>query len=243
MNQRYDDPTAHRIDEPDPAGDDRRARSRAALHADGFRFSEALPTTHHRAGIGGEVRPVEEIARRLMAVHALNLWVLARDMPDERVLGYIDRNELRRAMSADEHAMLTDREVAAQQHGHRMGWSQENMWSLAWALGFDVTPTPTSPLIDDAVVGPMLDFLPSTDGTLDAFLQRVTPRREAEILDREDLFYCAHNAVRSAQVGDPSTVPEGFHPVMNGGAVHERRHALTWMISPGIAWEDTDLST
>lgn len=38
-------------------------------------------------------------------------------------------------------------------------------------------------------------------------------------------FYCAHNAVRSAQLGR-ATVPAGFDTVTHGGTVHERRHAL-----------------
>lgn len=242
MNQR-DDPTTHRGDEADPDGEARRERSRAALQPAGFRFAESLPTTHHRAGIGGELRPIEDIARRLMALHALNLWVLAGNVPDAQLLAYVERNELRTAMSRDEVAMLSGRDAAARERGDRMGWTQENMWVLAWALGFGKKPEATSPLIDDDVVGPMLQFLPQIDGALDAFVRATSPRSEAEILDMEDRFYCAHNSARSAQLGDPSTVPEGFHPIMNGGAIHERRHALTWMISPGVSWEDTDLST
>jgi hypothetical protein len=55
-------------------------------------------------------------------------------------------------------------------------------------------------------------------------------------------FYCAHNAVRSARPGG-RTVPDGFHPVMHGGAVHERRHSLSWCVAAGVTWDDTDLST
>ena len=35
----------------------------------------------------------------------------------------------------------------------------------------------------------------------------------------------------------------GFDPMGNGGVIHERRHSLTWMLSKGINWEETDLST
>ena len=48
--------------------------------------------------------------------------------------------------------------------------------------------------------------------------------------------------MRSAQLGS-DTVPEGFHPVGDGGTVHERRHALTWILSAGVDWDETDLST
>lgn len=75
-----------------------------------------------------------------------------------------------------------------------------------------------------------------------ARVARCTPRKDAEVDALEDLFYCAHNAVRSAQLGH-DTVPPGFHAVVDGGVVHERRHALPWALSLGVAWDDTDLST
>lgn len=62
------------------------------------------------------------------------------------------------------------------------------------------------------------------------------------VLKKEDLFYCLHNAVRSAQLGR-KTVPLNFDPIMNGGVIHERRHSLTWMVSKDIDWDETDLST
>jgi len=63
-----------------------------------------------------------------------------------------------------------------------------------------------------------------------------------QLKQKEDLFYCLHNAVRSAQLGS-KTVPDGFDPIGNGGVIHERRHSLTWMLSKDISWEDTELST
>lgn len=97
-------------------------------------------------------------------------------------------------------------------------------------------------MIDRVTIRALFDFLPSLDHTIDAFLAGCTPRPDGDVDALEDLFYCAHNAVRSAQLGQ-DTVPPGFHPVADGGVVHERRHALTWTLSPGVAWSDTDLST
>jgi hypothetical protein len=45
----------------------------------------------------------------------------------------------------------------------------------------------------------------------------------------------------AAQLGG-DTVPAGFHPIGGTGVVHERRHALTWLLSRD-AWDETDLST
>ena len=40
---------------------------------------------------------------------------------------------------------------------------------------------------------------------------------------------------RSAQLGAP-TAPKGFDPVVGTGVIHERRHSLTWAISPDVSW-------
>jgi len=116
------------------------------------------------------------------------------------------------------------------------------MWPLAWALGFALVPDVGGAMIDGDVIRALGEFLPNFDQSTDDLLARARPRSAAEVCDLEDLFYCAHNAVRSAQLGH-DTVPRGFDPTVQGGVVHERRHALTWMISPGVDWDDTDLST
>lgn len=238
------DPTQHRTGEPDPSGLARRERTRAELNAQGFQFSSALPTTLHRAGIGAALRPQEEIAQRLLALQALNLWVFAQQQPDQTVLDYVAQNELGRGLTSDEQAILsTPRSAAFERYAGRMGWTQENMWPLAWILGFEMKPTPFHGLIDDAVVGPMIGAMPALDGSLQAFLEQAQTRSDDDVLDLEDLFYAAHNSARAAQIGHPGAVPPGFDPARNGGAIHERRHGLTWAVSPGIAWPDTDLSS
>ena len=120
----------------------------------------------------------------------------------------------------------------------------ENMWPLAWALGFELAPTPSHGMVGGEVMGPLFrEFLPDMKGDLTSFVGKLQMRTREAVVELEDEFYCAHNAVRSAQQGDTSAVPEGFHPVSEGGVVHERRHSLTWILSPTIDWEITDLST
>ena len=110
-------------------------------------------------------------------------------------------------------------------------------------MGFDPEPDLAASQIGEAVTGRMfLEFLPGLDATAADLLAKATPRPGDQVIATEYRFYCAHNAVRSARLGG-DTVPEGFHPVLHGGAVHGRRHALTWCLSPGETWDDTDLST
>ena len=107
------------------------------------------------------------------------------------------------------------------------------MWALAWVLGYEHTLPLRGMLEGDLARDLVFQFCPKTNKKA---------RGLAEILAQEDLFYCAHNAVRSAQLGG-QTVPPGYDPLLDGRAVQERRHGLTWCLSPGVKWEDTDLST
>lgn len=88
----------------------------------------------------------------------------------------------------------------------------------------------------------MLGWLPNNVSECRELESKIQPRDANEVHQLEDLFYCAHNAVRSAQLGS-DTVPPDFHPVYDGGCIHERRHSLTWALSPDIDWKETDLST
>ena len=133
---------------------------------------------------------------------------------------------------------------AKEKHGDTIGWRMENLWPLAWVLGFSQEPSFSGELVGESVMKPLIDdFLPRWDSDPEAWIRQAKPRPTADIVALEDLFYCAHNAARSAQLGRAGVAPLGFDPIMNAGAIHERRHSLTWVLSPGIAWDDTDLST
>ena len=181
-----------------------------------------------------------------MALDALFTWVafLEKDVPSERVEGYIGRNGLRDWLTEEEGEIVSlPRAEARESHVDDIGWKLENMWALAWVLGFGPEPTLDSSLVGEDVTRPMIfEFLPGLDGTVEGFATKVSPRPVADVSAMEYRFYCAHNAVRSAQLGS-RTVPDGFHPVLHGGAIHERRHSLTWCLARDTAWEDTDLST
>jgi hypothetical protein len=115
--------------------------------------------------------------------------------------------------------------------------------ALAWIVGFEKAPGLDASQISDEVIESMFfDFLPAWDGNAADFSASARLRPTSEVMYMEYKFYCAHNAVRSAQMGG-ATVPAGFDSVAHGGAVHERRHALTWALAQDDDWDDTDLST
>lgn len=219
-----------------------RTRVFADLEALGFRPAPSLPLPD----VDQPTRPPAEIAARLMALDALFTWTAFPEAAAaaERVRSYIDRNGLLGWLTEEEQAVVASpRGEARRSHAHSIGWKLENMWPLAWALGFGPEPGLDASQIGDEIAGPLFrDFLPGLDGTVAGLLAKAAPRGAEEVVGLEYRFYCAHNAVRSAQLGG-RTAPDGFHPIIHGGVVHERRHSLTWCVSPGVAWDDTDLST
>ncbi len=214
----------------------------ADLNALGFRPATSLPNPDTTQ----QLRPAAEIAARLMALDALFTWVA---FPEEvaktdRLTAYIDRNGLRDWLADQESPMVAlPRAKARKKHGDTIGWRLENMWALAWVLGFDPEPDLAAAQVGESVTRPLIyEFLPGLGAAVADLLEKTRIRPTADVIALEYRFYCAHNAVRNAQLGRDG-VPPGFHPVVHGGAVHERRHSLTWCLSPGTVWDDTDLST
>lgn len=208
----------------------------------GFRPANSLPLPDQHSDVCAPYR----LCTRLMALHAVFAWAAAPERVFESALlqAYIERNNLRASMTESELTVIDlPRDEAQAQHAGTVGWKLENMWALAWTIGFDEVPSLDSGQIPDAITQAMLfHFLPGMDGNAVDFAARVAVRPLREIVYMEYKFYCAHNAVRSAQMGG-TTVPAGFDPIAHGGAVHERRHSLTWSLAPGVDWDETDLST
>lgn len=212
------------------------------LNARGFRPAEWLPLRE----MNSQLRSTEEIAQRLMGLASVFTWVSAPAdaVTSETVQDFIQKNRLQPSLTPEDIEILsTPRAEAQQQHADSVGWRLENMWPLAWVLGFDPEPT-----IEAAQINPdtsraiLFELLAGLTRDLNELLAQATPRSVEDVVRLEDRFYCAHNAVREAQLGE-ETVPSDFHPVVHGGTVHERRHSLTWCLSPGTSWDETDLST
>ncbi len=97
-------------------------------------------------------------------------------------------------------------------------------------------------MIDEEITD-LLAFLPTFEETVSNWVEKKNKRELHEVEELEDYHYCLHNAIRSALYSGADSIPEEFDPVTNGGVIHERRHSLTWMLSAGTKWDDTDLST
>ena len=193
---------------------------------------------------GGTLRPAEEIATRYCCHFAVFAWGSAPADLAPLIGKFIEENCLREEMTAEEQKILSlSKTDAAEEHAGTVGWRLENMWSLAWILGFAPEPSAITGQLPEEISGGLLgQFLPNFDTTVESIVAASKMQDVEEVIRLEDLFYLAHNAVRGGQLDQP-TVPPGFDPIADGGAIHERRHSLTWALSPGVSWSETDLST
>lgn len=217
---------------------ERRERHYFELAQRGFIAARWLPIDESEP----QLRPHGEIVQRVNALNALFHWVSVSGASTSLIHSFVEQNHLRDGLCADERMIFElPRERAQAEHLSTIGWRLENMWPLSWVLGFVHPPLfYLGQLPGEVVQAMVLQFLPSLDSRVEMPVDNMqSPERVAAL---EDLFYCAHNAVVSAQLGS-ETLPPHFHPVRDGGAIHERRHALKWCLSPGRAWDEISLDT
>ncbi len=222
----------------------------AYLNKNGFKPATWMPLPSEPGTIGedgfggGTLRPTSEIASRYCCHCAVFAWGSAPPAFESAIAKFIADNRLSDHMTADENKILgLSKAAATDEHAGAVGWRLENMWSLAWILGLAPEPSAITGQLSEEISGGMLDdFLPGFEVTVESIVESSNLQGVEEVIRVEDLFYLSHNAIRSGQLGE-SAVPADFDPIGDGGAIHERRHSLTWALSPGTSWNDTDLST
>jgi hypothetical protein len=224
----------------------------AFLNAQGFKPATWMPLpcavgsqSEETGFAGGTLRPEIDIANRLLCHCAVFAWGSAPPIFEERVKNFIRANGLLEMMTKDELMIVeTSKAAAVDRYAHVVGWRLENMWSLAWILGLAEEPSATTGQLPEEISGALMSlFLPEFTLTADSLVVKRKTQPIEKIVQTEDLFYLAHNAVRGGQTGHLEQLPEGFDPIGDGGAIHERRHSLTWALAPNTDWEETDLST
>jgi len=224
---------------PIPTVDPVRRCSLALADALGLPVSPGLPIRGP-----GTVRPVQEIALRVVALKTLVTFVLAPPtvVANTAIQAIAERLRLRRWLAEDERTILT-RPRAQVQDSERdhIGWKLENLAALCWCLGCDgVLDEAIAPLDGDASVTVFTRQTPALDDA-ERWLAAAALRPLAEIAAREDAYYCLHHAARTCDLA--SSWPGGLESAVHGRVIQERRWALTWALSPGVAWADTDQST
>ena len=200
----------------------------------GLVAADWMPTADQR--LTNELRPKAEVIKKMMATYITSAWVCAPPeiVSNEEIKNYLATNQLKRSAFSDkESAWMQTKRAEVSQFAGQAGWLTENLWSFAWLLGASGIPTPNigSDQTTDNVMEPVCgEFLSGLDKTFDQLMTETKLRRLESVIALEDLMYCAHNSVRVIDIP-------------HGGLIHERRQPLTWVLSPGVRWDETDVST
>lgn len=224
-----------------------RSANIARLRAMGFSPVGWLPLREHRA----IVRPNEEIARRAVALAAMAMWITSSetDAPSAEILAHVARGGLRGALNGDLDRSGLDPDEAALLDAPRASAAKDDpVWDavamLGWALGLEYEPTADGAPLEEHARDEARRWL-YRGGDVHPSMLTARVRSADEIVPLEDLFACAHQSSRLVQLGfaPPDGEPMRAPRRADHLRIEVRRHALTWILSPGVAWQEVDLGS
>jgi hypothetical protein len=208
----------------------RKERSEQILRAERVPILASLPTIETADECVR--RPVEEIARRLMALMLVS--AKGKGVPAETIDDLIVRYGMRGHFSPEEQAYI-ENPSASERDRIQFSWRCEAAWPLLWALGYVENLGRPSQTWDGDLAEEVVDSRSFQEVCDDALLRSMDT-----ILDEADLIYRYHWAVRDAQIAG-ADAPAG----LNAGVVVERHRALNWLIGYGdnAEWDDVTTDT
>jgi hypothetical protein len=182
-----------------------------------------VPINEHLPLIESEeettLRSVEDVHRRLVALWAVVGKALLGT--ESRFARYIVEHQMEPWLSNVERQFILDSQPA-KRDGIHFSWQLEALFFVAWCAGLveaDEVPT------HESSVQSILDLFPQNDEPPDRLQAAIAIRPKSDILDRADLLYRLHWAVRNAQLTGSSGPSE-----VNGGVVQEWHRAVNWMV-------------
>jgi Domain of unknown function (DUF4272) len=208
---------------------DRKLRSERILQAEGVPFFAALPVIETTAE--ALKRSKEEVALRALCL--LLVAAKGEGLEQELVERVLEFHELRPHLTRKELAFVLDNSPS--QHDRiQFTWRHEAAWTLLWALGFVAQLGKPAQICDVEFAARTM-----TERTTSQFIEDSELRPIADILDRADLIYRYHWAVRNARTKGQQ-VPAALDP----GVTEERHYALNWLIGYGQqTWDHVTTDT
>jgi hypothetical protein len=196
----------------------RKANSESKLRALSVPVNDHLPVIEAEDEV--ELRSRDEVLRRLVA-----LWAVV----DKAYLGsesqstdYIVTHEMQSWLSHVELSFLLDEQPNEQDCIH-FSWQLEALYFVAWCAGLIESSEVPS---DQSSVKEILDLFPVGLERPDRLCEAIRIREKSEVLDRADLLYRLHWAVREAEL-----TGAGELDGVDGGVVQEWHRAVNWMIN------------
>jgi len=195
----------------------RRARTEELLREHGIPVNPHLPMIED--GADASLRSEEEVWGRLMALWGVvGAAMLRRNAFFKEYFSPLARRTL---LTADEATFLFE-DTPKEEDLIRFSWRLEAMMFLAWCAGLVDDPGLPS---DQSSAEAILPLYPHDGGDALMLRDAIRLRDKETILDKADLLYRLHWAVRDAHLNGREP-PPGLNP----GVVLEWHHAVNWMI-------------
>lgn len=208
---------------------ERKARSEQILAGAGIGVNPALPTIEASEDV--EIRHADEVAPRALCLVLLS--AKGAGMPNEVISSLVDIHGAEPFFTPAERAFY-ESAGPSEEDMVAFSWAAEAARPLFWALGFlGELGLPN----EESTADDLVDLI--EEHRLEGLISRARMRRAGEILDRADLIYRCHWAVRQAELdGNPHACP------LNPSVTMERHRALNWLIgSQGQEWDDVSTDT
>lgn len=187
-----------------------------------------LPPPHFPLRERANIRPVDEVVRRALALNAL--VHVHHGAPRDDVRGWAHDHGMLDGLTKAETAYWGGDDADKAE----MSWRVEALYVLAWALGLNSRLDPWS-TYDEATA----EFFPRPlrDHDLAPYRSRYALRSPEEIFAEADLYYCLDWLVIEQGLERVRALPE-----VVAMTVHARRPALEWLTSDK-AWDDVPMDT
>jgi len=196
---------------------DRKAISESKLRALGIPVNEHLPMIEAEHEV--KLRSPNEVLRRL-----LSLWAVVDKAflgPESNSANYIITHELQTYLSGVERKFLLD-DNPSERDGIHFSWQLEALYFVAWCSGLlECSEVPK----EESSVKSILNLFPVGSEKPDRLGAAIRLREKSEVLDRADLLYRLHWALRNARLTGSGAL-EGI----DAGVVQEWHRAVNWMI-------------
>ncbi|WP_298212409.1 DUF4272 domain-containing protein [Acidovorax sp.] len=196
---------------------DRKTSSEELLRTHNVSVNAYLPLIESEDEV--ELRSADELLHRLIALWSVVDKAFLRE--ESKTAEYIAAHRMQAYLSEKERQFLFAESPTDQDTIH-FSWQLEALYFVAWCAGLlEIAALPD----EESSVKPILPLFPSGLEPPDRLRREIRPRGVSEVLDRADLMYRLHWAVRDARLN-------GAPPLngINGGVVQEWHRAVNWMI-------------
>jgi len=206
---------------------ERKEKTETYLKELGIPFNLGLPPIEEESE--ANIRTAADIAKRIFILVYLGVYAEGDGGDKDEIIEFLKSEELWDSVSKYEKTLLSKKKLT-EKDKINISWQSECIYLMLWTLNkIDYIDLP----VDQCKVGKMLDFLPNAFDTTKDFIQNATVRQTEEILDKSDLIYRLHWAVREAYSKNrdiPGNIDKGI--------IQEWHYAINWITYYDENWDD-----